>query len=251
MSFLIWPKMLRRSRIHGAMLFAAQCLALLALIVLFYRFRVREIIFLILGFVGIYGFGISTIFHRQVSHASWRPHPWIRNLGIVFGSLAIQGSALEWAAIHRAHHAESDTSLDPHSPTYKGFWRSYVGSMFCRPDLRRFSRDLGDQWILRTHRWYWSINIVASVLACTLLGFWEGLAFHLGSAALAWQATSVPKVLCHLGGEPRDVAWLSLFTFGESLHRAHHEAPARHSFSRGPSQIDPGAAMVRLLKARS
>src|SRR4029450_959950 len=29
----------------------------------------------------------------------------------------------EWAAVHRRHHAATDTPLDPHSPAGAGFWR--------------------------------------------------------------------------------------------------------------------------------
>ena len=45
---------------------------------------------------------------------------------LVFGSIAIQGSAVDWAVDHRTHHAFSDKEGDPHSP-HHGFERSVVG----------------------------------------------------------------------------------------------------------------------------
>src|SRR5262245_19559549 len=35
----------------------------------------------------------------------------------------------EWAAIHRKHHAATDTAEDPHSPRVHGFWRVQLGNV--------------------------------------------------------------------------------------------------------------------------
>ena len=45
----------------------------------------------------------------------------------------------EWAAIHRKHHAATDTPEDPHSPIVHGFWRVQLGNVGL---YRRAARDV-------------------------------------------------------------------------------------------------------------
>ena len=35
----------------------------------------------------------------------------------------------EWVAVHRKHHAATDTVDDPHSPKQVGFWRVQLGNV--------------------------------------------------------------------------------------------------------------------------
>src|SRR3954467_13227158 len=35
----------------------------------------------------------------------------------------------EWVAVHRKHHAATDTVDDPHSPIVHGFWRVQLGNV--------------------------------------------------------------------------------------------------------------------------
>ena len=58
----------------------------------------------------------------------------------IMGSLAVQGSPIEWVADHRKHHAHTDVEGDPHSPhvghgsgvrgALRGLWHSHVGWLF-------------------------------------------------------------------------------------------------------------------------
>ncbi|KAL6778122.1 FAD5A [Auxenochlorella protothecoides x Auxenochlorella symbiontica] len=70
--------------------------------------------------------GITTSYHRQLSHRSFRTPKWLEHALAYCGVLAIQGDPLEWVSCHRHHHLHCDTPLDPHSP-YEGFWWSHMG----------------------------------------------------------------------------------------------------------------------------
>src|SRR4051812_26797402 len=55
----------------------------------------------------------------------------------------------EWAAIHRKHHAATDTLEDPHSPRVHGFWRVQLGNVGLYRNAardteiaRKYGRDL-------------------------------------------------------------------------------------------------------------
>src|SRR5262245_57085095 len=55
----------------------------------------------------------------------------------------------EWVAVHRKHHASTDTPDDPHSPAQVGFWRVQLGNVglykTCASDpanVKKYARDL-------------------------------------------------------------------------------------------------------------
>jgi len=60
--------------------------------------------------------GITIGFHRLLTHRAFATHPWLERTFAVLGSLAVQGSVLDWVADHRKHHAHTDQEGDPHSP---------------------------------------------------------------------------------------------------------------------------------------
>ena len=62
----------------------------------------------------------------MLTHRAFEAVPPLKAALLVFGSIAIQGSALDWAVDHRTHHAFSDKEGDPHSP-HHGFDRLHLG----------------------------------------------------------------------------------------------------------------------------
>src|SRR6185295_2619966 len=68
---------------------------------------------------------------------SFRTHKPTEYLFAGLGSMAVQGSVIDWVADHRKHHAHTDVEGDPHSPhvghghgvkgALKGLWHAHVG----------------------------------------------------------------------------------------------------------------------------
>src|SRR5579859_1300560 len=77
-------------------------------------------------------FGIAAGFHRYFSHRAFRTSRPFQFVLALLGTLAAQKGPLWWAAHHRNHHRFSDTDLDLHSPTRRGFWWSHVGWVLCK-----------------------------------------------------------------------------------------------------------------------
>ena len=73
--------------------------------------------------------GIGVGFHRMMTHKSFDSPEWVRAIFLALGSMALEGSTVEWGATHRVHHANSDKDGDPHSPL-KGFWHAHFGWLF-------------------------------------------------------------------------------------------------------------------------
>ncbi|HEY7974370.1 MAG TPA: acyl-CoA desaturase, partial [Ktedonobacterales bacterium] len=71
---------------------------------------------LLLVMYSLVALGVTVGFHRMLTHRSFTPHPIVKFILLVLGSMAFEGPALRWAATHIKHHAVSDREGDPHSP---------------------------------------------------------------------------------------------------------------------------------------
>ena len=223
------------------------------------------------------GFGVAVGLHRYFTHGSFKTSRWLRVTLAVAGSLALEGSIIQWAADHRRHHAYADREGDPHSPwrygatargLAKGLFFAHCGWLFRRQvsNRDRFAPDLLADRDLRTvDRLYLPL---VSLLAPPLVGglvtwSWQGAlsAFFWASLvriALLHHVTWSINSICHVYGE-RPFAtrnadraanfWpLAILSFGESWHNSHHADPtcARHGVLRG--QLDPAGRLIWLLE---
>jgi stearoyl-CoA desaturase (Delta-9 desaturase) len=227
----------------------------------------------------ISGFGVTVGFHRYLTHGAFKTRRWLRVTFAVAGTMAVQGSVIQWVADHRRHHAFADRDGDPHSPwrygtsvrgLVTGLVFAHVGWLFGRDltNRQRFAKDLlADRDIRRVDRLFLPL-VAVSLLAPPVAGglltrtwggaltafFWAtlvriGLLHHV-----TWSVNSI----CHVFGErpPATRAgdrasnfWpLAIVSFGESWHNGHHADPtsARHGVL--PGQIDPSARLIWLLE---
>jgi stearoyl-CoA desaturase (Delta-9 desaturase) len=219
------------------------------------------------------GFGISVGFHRLLTHRSFKAKRALKIALAVAGSMALEGSAISWVAIHRRHHMFGDQPGDPHSPyryepgpvgTLKGFLWAHVGWLFATDptDTGRFAPDLRrDRDIVVIDRLFPVLAVgslalpffIGWALSGTLFGalsalLWAGLVRMAVLHHVTWSVNSV----CHMWGRTpfathdhsTNVAVLSLPSFGESWHNFHHAAPssARHGVL--PHQHDLSARLI-------
>jgi stearoyl-CoA desaturase (delta-9 desaturase) len=223
------------------------------------------------------GFGISIGFHRLLTHRSFKANRTLKIVCAVAGSMALEGSAISWVAIHRRHHVFGDQPGDPHSPhrygpgplsTVKGFVWAHTGWLFAADptDTRRFAPDLHrDRDFVVIDRLF-PVLAVASLalpffigwaLSGTLVGalgalLWAGLVRMALLHHVTWSVNSV----CHLWGrrpfvthdQSTNVGALALVSFGESWHNFHHASPssARHGVL--PHQHDLSARVISLFE---
>ena len=86
--------------------------------------------------VGMYmpiSLGVTAGFHRMLTHRSFRAHPVVRAIMLILGSMAVEGTAITWAANHLKHHALADQEGDPHSPV-DGLFHAHLGWLFTTED---------------------------------------------------------------------------------------------------------------------
>ena len=106
-------------------------------------------------------FGITIGYHRLFTHRAFEAKPWVRYTFAVLGSMAVQGSVIDWVADHRKHHAFTDMEGDPHSPhghgsglrgALTGLWYAHMGWLVDtqgQATKRRFAPELLEDPVMR------------------------------------------------------------------------------------------------------
>jgi stearoyl-CoA desaturase (Delta-9 desaturase) len=190
---------------------------------------------ILLGMYTCITFGVTAGFHRMLTHRSFAPHPAVKLLLLIFGSMSLEGSALEWAATHVKHHAQSDREGDPHSPL-EGFFHAHIGWLFkdSMGDPNIYCRNLvKDPLVVFVSRTF-LIWVIVSLLIPFALGGWTGLLWGgLVRIFLVHHVTWSVNSICHLFGrrtfETPDQShneWIvGLLAFGEGWHNNHHAFP--------------------------
>jgi stearoyl-CoA desaturase (delta-9 desaturase) len=218
---------------------------------------------LLLGMYLLTGLGITVGFHRLFTHRSFETSMPVKFVLGVLGSMTVQGSLMEWVALHRRHHQYSDAEGDPHSPLHgmedgvrgvlRGFWHSHVG-WIVRPgpfELDRYVTDLRQSRALRFvdamfAAWVALGLLIPAAVGGLLTGSWAGALTALiwGGPVriflvhhITWSINSA----CHIWGsqpfetndESRDNVLFGLLAWGEGWHNAHHAFPtsARHGLA--------------------
>jgi stearoyl-CoA desaturase (delta-9 desaturase) len=216
--------------------------------------------------------GITLGFHRLLTHRAFQTYPWVEHTLAVAGSLAVEGSVLDWVADHRKHHAFTDVEGDPHSPHVEhsgglsGLWYAHAGWLTetqGQADWKRYAKDLYDDPTMRRIGRRFPLLVFVSLAVPTIAGFvlhgftlegairgliWGGLVRIFLVHHVTWSVNSV----CHFFGTRRfdiedhstNVALLSILSLGESWHHNHHAFPrsARHGLRW--YEIDPTAWMI-------
>ncbi|MBL1101945.1 acyl-CoA desaturase [Streptomyces coffeae] len=224
----------------------------------------------------ISGFGISTGYHRMLTHRSFETYKPIRYGLATAGVLAGQGPPIIWAAHHRKHHRVADKPGDPHSPhldfepgfmgMMKGLWHSHLGWLFdtgLTSDPMRYCPDLVREKPLRWLSENLLLVTAAGVVAPGLLAFaitggdvqalftgmlWGGLVRIFLINHVTYAVNSIGHYFGRRRFETtdhsRNVAWLAIPSFGEAWHNNHHAFPrsARHGMKW--YEVDPSAILI-------
>jgi stearoyl-CoA desaturase (delta-9 desaturase) len=222
------------------------------------------------------GLGVTVGFHRLFTHRSFATKPWMRGTLAVMGSAAIEGPVISWVADHRKHHAFADQPGDPHSPhvdhgdgwrgALRGLAHAHMGWLFLhtqRGARKRYAPDLlADPVVGFVDRTFlvWALGGLAAAFG---LGWLIGGTLTAALTGLLWggavrllflhHVTYSINSLCHFfgsrrfdtGDESRNLAWLSLFSFGEAWHNNHHAFPTSAAHGMRWYELDTSSMVIR------
>ncbi|HZO36063.1 MAG TPA: fatty acid desaturase, partial [Solirubrobacteraceae bacterium] len=177
--------------------------------------------FLVMYFVA--GFGVTVGYHRLLTHRAFATYKPVEYTLAIMGSLAVQGSPIEWVADHRKHHAHTDVEGDPHSPhvgngsgiagALRGLWHSHVGWLFETQGLasaRKYAKEIVEDPKMRTISRAFPLLALLTLALPALIGYaltgtargaltgfvWGGLVRVVIQHHITWSVNSV----CHFFG---------------------------------------------------
>ncbi|HVB20972.1 MAG TPA: acyl-CoA desaturase [Ktedonobacteraceae bacterium] len=192
-------------------------------------------VILLLVMYSLVALGVTIGFHRMLTHRSFKPHPVVKLVLLILGSMSVEGAALDWAATHIKHHAQADREGDPHSPV-EGFFHSHVGWLFkdrmADPNVycRYLLKDPIVVFVSRT----FLLWVVLSLVIPFAIGGWTGLLWGgLVRMFLTHHVTWSVNSVCHTFGKrefetndrSRNEWVVGLLGFGEGWHNNHHAFP--------------------------
>lgn len=210
--------------------------------------------------------GVTVGYHRMLTHRSFTPHPAVKLALLVLGSMALEGDAIQWTAIHTKHHALADRPGDPHSPL-DGFFHAHLGWVFAEPDAdpkiycRYLLHDRMVVFVSRTHLLWVALALAMPAAIGGALGgwlgaltglLWGGLVRQFLTHHVTWSVNSI----CHTFGtrafETNDASrneWIvGLLAFGEGWHNNHHAFPRSAFHGLRWWQFDLAGYVIRLLE---
>ena len=222
--------------------------------------------------------GVTVGYHRLLTHGAFdAPRP-VRHALAALGSMAVQGSVIDWVADHRKHHAFTDEDGDPHSPhghggglrgALGGLWHAHMGWLFetqGHADKRRFARELVEDPGMRRITRLFPLLVLAGLAMPFGLGWAVTGSVDGGLTALLWggavriflvhHVTWSVNSVCHFFGRRRfstddrstNVFWLALPSLGESWHHNHHAFPRSAIHGLRWWELDVSGAVIALLE---
>ncbi len=227
------------------------------------------VFFIVLWYTSLFS---QTFFqHRYSAHGSFKmTKGWERVFYVI--AYITQGSSYMsprgYAIMHRMHHAYTDTSLDPHSPSYSKnifamMWRTrniYKDIVNGKTEVEaRFLKNLPD-WPAFDR---WADSYVSRLL-------WVGayIAFFVAFATSPWLYLLLPVVLgmgvfhgaiinwfAHkygyinfkLKNTSENLFRVDFLMLGESYHNNHHKHPSSVNFGYKWHELDPVYYIIRFL----
>lgn len=207
---------------------------------------------------------VTLYLHRCQAHCALDLHPLIAHFFRFWLWAATGMVTKEWVAIHRKHHAKTETAEDPHSPHTKGigmvFWQ---GSELYRAEaknlqtLEHYSHGTPDDWIehkLYSRFSYYGI-VINFILNFILFGF---IGITIWAIQMIWIPVTAAGVINGIGHywgyrnfETEDgstnIVNLGIIIGGEELHNNHHAYPSSAKFSSKWWEFDLGWLYIQLL----
>ncbi len=205
--------------------------------------------------------GITIGYHRLLSHRSFKCRKFVEYFFVAAGYLAMEGSPITWAVVHRAHHRQPDHLNDPHG-SERGWFHQYAGWMLdfkyregvspasLTPDLLKdpVYRFLDqDGHLYKAYALCFVICVLTRLVLLATTGIWITLASVLAGIA-AQQMPLVLNVVSHIPhlgyrsfatqDNSSNVPWLAIVTMGEGWHNNHHAFPSSPRSGFGTHELD-------------
>ena len=207
---------------------------------------------------------ITIYLHRHQAHRALELHPIMSHFFRFWLWLTTGMVTREWVAIHRKHHAKTETADDPHSPMTFGISKIlWEGAEAYRKEakntetIEKYSHGTPDDWIDRAlYRRFKRAGLVLMLFSDLLLFGIPGIS--IWAIQMLWTplfAAGVINGIGHYWGyrnyETPDTSTnilpIAFFIGGEELHNNHHTYASSAKFSIKPWEYDIGWMYIKLM----
>lgn len=209
---------------------------------------------------------VTVYLHRHAAHRALDLHPALQHVFRFCSWITTGMITREWVAVHRKHHANTETDDDPHSPQRQGlgtiFWKgteAYRAATADRASIERYGAGCPDDWMERNLYARFPTTGVLTLLAIdiVLFGF---IGLTVWAVQMLWipvLAAGVINGVGHFWGyrnyESPDAStnmlpW-GIVIGGEELHNNHHAYPNSAKLSQKWWEFDIGWMWIRLFQA--
>lgn len=211
---------------------------------------------------------VTLYLHRCQAHHAITLHPIVSHIFRFWLWFTTGQNTKEWVAVHRKHHAHTESENDPHSPYVHGIKKVllegtelYRLSAFDPQVSDEYGHGTPDDWIEHNIYKRFSFTGIGSCLVTYVVLFGPiGLTYW--AIQMAWIpvfAAGLVNGAGHYWGyrnfEPQDgstnLTNIGIIIGGEELHNNHHAYPSSARFSVNWWEFDIGWLYIRLLNAVS
>lgn len=207
---------------------------------------------------------ITVYLHRHSAHRALELHPAVKHVFRFWLWLTTGMSTKEWTAVHRKHHARTETKEDPHSPVIEGLSEivfkgvKYYRQGITEETMRIYGKGTPDDWLERNvyvTREFLGIGSLA-VLDVLLFGITGILVWAVQMVWTPFWAAGVINGIGHAWGyrnfecpdHAKNIVPWAFFIGGEELHNNHHTYPNSPKLSVKPWEFDIGWMWIRILE---
>ncbi|MDG0996924.1 MAG: fatty acid desaturase [Gammaproteobacteria bacterium] len=209
---------------------------------------------------------VTLYLHRCQAHRALDLHPLVSHVFRLWLWLTTAMVTRQWVAVHRKHHAKTETAEDPHSPQVLGIWQVMTqgAELYARaardPEIsREYGHGAPNDFIERQlYSRYSNLGIILLLVAFVALFGAMGLTYW--AIQMIWIpifAAGFINGVGHYWGyrnfETEDAATnlmnVAFVVGGEELHNNHHAYPGSAKFSIRPWEFDLGWGYIWLLKS--
>ena len=209
---------------------------------------------------------VTLYLHRCQAHRALDLHPLVSHVFRLWLWLTTAMVTRQWVAVHRKHHAKTETAEDPHSPQVLGIGQVMTqgAELYARaardPEIsREYGHGAPNDFIERQlYSRYSNLGIILLLVAFVVLFGAMGLTYW--AIQMIWIpifAAGFINGVGHYWGyrnfETEDAATnlmnVAFVVGGEELHNNHHAYPGSAKFSIRPWEFDLGWGYIWLLKS--
>ena len=218
-----------------------------------------------LGLTQLTIFSVTIFLHRHQAHRALTLHPAVSHAFRLWLWLSTGMLTREWVAIHRKHHATTETADDPHSPQIHGIRKVlFEGAELYREESRcaatreKYGHHTPDDWIER-HLYARHSQLGIGLMLIVDLLLFGPIGLTIWAVQMLWIpffAAGVINGVGHYWGyrtfaasdASRNIVPWGILVGGEELHNNHHAYISSAKFSIRWWEFDSGWALIRLLE---